>query len=131
MPSLEQQLAYGLPQRQGLYNPALEKDSCGVGFICDIKGRASREIVDTAGHMNCCMVHRGGLGYEQNTGDGAGILTALSRNFPLARLHRVFARSNLLSTPYSYATHPRRDSPRTVPTPDCKPAPYATRPKIV
>jgi len=81
LPSLEEQLAYGLPQRQGLYDPALEKDSCGVGFICDIKGRASREIVDTAGHMNCCMVHRGGLGYEKNTGDGAGILTALPHRF--------------------------------------------------
>ncbi|MCY3811406.1 MAG: glutamate synthase large subunit [Gammaproteobacteria bacterium] len=81
MPSLEKQLTYGLPQRQGLYDPAFEKDSCGVGFICDIKGRASREIVDTAGHMNCCMVHRGGLGYEKNTGDGAGILTALPHRF--------------------------------------------------
>ena len=81
LPSLEEQLTYGLPQRQGLYDPALEKDSCGVGFICDIKGRASREIVDTAGHMNCCMVHRGGLGYEKNTGDGAGILTALPHRF--------------------------------------------------
>ena len=81
LPSLEKQLTYGLPQRRGLYDPALERDSCGVGFICDIKGRASREIVDTAGHMNCCMVHRGGLGYEKNTGDGAGILTALPHRF--------------------------------------------------
>ena len=79
--SLDEQLTYGLPRRQGLYDPALEKDSCGVGFICDIKGRASRNIVDTAAHMNCCMVHRGGLGYEQNTGDGAGILTALPHRF--------------------------------------------------
>ena len=81
LPSLDKQLTYGLPRRQGLYDPALEKDSCGVGFICDIKGRASRDIVDTAAHMNCCMVHRGGLGYEHNTGDGAGILTALPHRF--------------------------------------------------
>ena len=81
MRTLDQQLAYGLPRAQGLYDPAQEKDSCGVGFICDIKGRASREIVDSAGHMNCCMVHRGGLGYEKNTGDGAGILTALPHRF--------------------------------------------------
>ena len=80
-PSLGQQLAYGLPERTGLYDPAFEKDSCGVGFICDIKGRPSREIIDTAGHMNCCMVHRGGLGYEKNTGDGAGILTGLPHRF--------------------------------------------------
>ena len=81
MTDLRQQLAYGLPRRQGLYNPAWEKDSCGVGFVCDIKGRASRRIVDTAEHMNCCMVHRGGLGYEANTGDGAGVLTALPHEF--------------------------------------------------
>ena len=81
MTDLRQQLAYGLPRRQGLYDPAWEKDSCGVGFVCDIKGRASRRIVDTAEHMNCCMVHRGGLGYEANTGDGAGVLTALPHEF--------------------------------------------------
>ncbi len=81
MADLDSQLALGLPRRQGLYDPAREKDSCGVGFVCDIKGRVSREIVETAEHMNCCMVHRGGLGYEQNTGDGAGILTALPHKF--------------------------------------------------
>ena len=82
MPDLDRQLTLGLPQRQGLYDPTQEKDSCGVGFICDIKGRASREIIDSAGHMNRCMVHRGGLGYEKNTGDGAGILTGLPAQVP-------------------------------------------------
>ena len=81
MPGLDQQLTLGLPGRTGLYDPANEKDACGVGFVCDIKGRASRDIVDTAGHMNCCMVHRGGVGYEKNTGDGAGVLTALPHKF--------------------------------------------------
>ena len=78
---LRKQLSLGLPKRHGLYDPAFEKDSCGVGFICDIKGRASREIILQAEHMNCCMVHRGGVGYEQNTGDGAGILTGLPHKF--------------------------------------------------
>ena len=81
MNQLRQQLTLGLPPRQGLYDPAWEKDGCGVGFVCDIKGRASRRIVETADHMNCCMVHRGGLGYEKNTGDGAGVLTALPHEF--------------------------------------------------
>ena len=71
----------GLPPKQGLYDPAFEKDSCGVGFICDIKGRASRGIVRDALSMNCCMEHRGGLGYEKNTGDGAGILLGLPDRF--------------------------------------------------
>ena len=82
---LAHELTLGLPQPRGLYDPALEKDSCGVGFICDIKGRASRDIIERAGAMNCCMVHRGGLGYEKNTGDGAGILTGLPYRF-LARV---------------------------------------------
>ena len=71
----------GPPPRRGLYDPGLEKDGCGVGFVCDIKGRASRRILDTALGMNCAMVHRGGVGYEHNTGDGAGVLTALPHAF--------------------------------------------------
>ena len=71
----------GLPPKRGLYAPAFEKDSCGVGFICDIKGRPSREIIEAALSMNCCMEHRGGLGYEKNTGDGAGILLGLPHRF--------------------------------------------------
>ena len=67
----------GLPEKHGLYDPTHEKDSCGVGFICDIKGHPSHQIVADAEHMNCCMEHRGAVGYEKNTGDGAGILTAL------------------------------------------------------
>ncbi len=71
----------GRPSKRGLYDPANEKDSCGVGFICDIKGRASREIIEEARNMNCCMAHRGGVGYEKNTGDGAGILTGIPDKF--------------------------------------------------
>ena len=82
---LKGQLTLGLPKARGLYRPEFEKDGCGVGFVCDIQGRASRQIVLDANHMNCCMVHRGGLGYEQNTGDGAGMLTGL----PHAFLRRV------------------------------------------
>ena len=74
---MSNRLPWGLPPKRGLYDPAYEKDSCGVGFICDIKGRASREIIDEARNMNCCMTHRGGVGYEKNTGDGAGILSGL------------------------------------------------------
>ncbi|MEM7077256.1 MAG: glutamate synthase large subunit [Pseudomonadota bacterium] len=67
----------GLPKKHGLYDPRMEKDACGVGFICDIKGRPSHQIVSDAAHMNCCMEHRGGVGYEKNTGDGAGMMTGL------------------------------------------------------
>ena len=73
------------PPAQGLYNPNQEKDSCGIGFVCDIKGRASNQILRDAQRMNCCMEHRGGVGFETNTGDGAGILTAL----PHKQLQRI------------------------------------------
>ena len=83
----------GFPPRQGLYDPANEKDSCGVGFVCHIKGEASHQIIVDASQMNCCMDHRGGVGYEKNTGDGAGILTAVP--------HKLFGRiaNEVFSTP--------------------------------
>ncbi len=84
---LSVELGLGLPSASGLYDPAFEHDSCGVGFVCDIKGRPSNLIVRAAEHINCCMEHRGGVGYEKNTGDGAGILTALPH-----KLFRKFAR---------------------------------------
>ena len=65
------------PNKSGLYDPAYEKDSCGVGFVCSIKGIASHDIIVEAAEMNCCMDHRGGVGYEENSGDGAGVLTAI------------------------------------------------------
>ena len=83
----------GLPPAQGLYDPRFEHESCGVGFVCNVKGRASRGIVDDAKHINCSMDHRGGIGYEPNTGDGAGILTSLPHGL-LARVAReTFGRS--------------------------------------
>ncbi|MFM7119012.1 MAG: hypothetical protein ACKOZX_01955, partial [Gammaproteobacteria bacterium] len=87
---MKEQRPIGLPPRQGLYDPAYEKDSCGVGFVCNIKGKPSRKIIEDAHAMNCCMEHRGGVGYEQNTGDGAGILLGM----PDAFLRRV-ARESL------------------------------------
>ena len=78
----------GLPPARGLYDPRFEHESCGVGFVCHIKGRASRGIVDDARHINCSMDHRGGIGAEPNTGDGAGILTSLPHGL-LARAART------------------------------------------
>jgi glutamate synthase (NADPH/NADH) large chain len=72
---------FGYPKRTGLYDPSNEKDSCGVGFVADIKGRPSHEIMLDAYHLNSRMDHRGGCGFEANTGDGAGILMALPHSF--------------------------------------------------
>ena len=71
----------GLPAAAGLYDPANEKDSCGVGFIAHLKGQPSHTIVVDALEMLSRMDHRGACGCEPNTGDGAGILTALPHDF--------------------------------------------------
>ncbi len=72
---------FGFPEESGLYDPINEKDSCGVGFVADIKGRPSHQIMLDAYHLNSRMDHRGGCGFEANTGDGAGILMALPHSF--------------------------------------------------
>jgi glutamate synthase (NADPH/NADH) large chain len=72
---------YGFPEKQGLYDPANEKDSCGVGFVAHIKGQGSHQIVLDADEVLQNMDHRGACGCEANTGDGAGMLTALPHGF--------------------------------------------------
>ena len=64
----------GLPAKQGLYDPQFEHDACGMGFVANIKGRKSHEIVRQALTVLGTLDHRGGQGCEANTGDGAGIL---------------------------------------------------------
>ena len=71
----------GLPLKQGLYDPTFEKDACGVGFVAHIKGKPSHQIMQDAYFLNSRMDHRGGCGFEENTGDGAGVLTAIPDQF--------------------------------------------------
>jgi glutamate synthase (NADPH/NADH) large chain len=70
-------MTHGFPEKHGLYDPENEKDACGVGFVAQIKGVASHQIVKDANRILCNMDHRGARGSEPNTGDGAGMLTAL------------------------------------------------------
>lgn len=70
-----------IPPKQGLYDPAFEKDACGMGFVAHIKGKASHEIVSQALTMLANMEHRGGQGSEPNSGDGAGILLQIPHRF--------------------------------------------------
>ena len=51
---------FGLPEAHGLYDPANEKENCGVGFIAHIKGKASHQFVHDASDMLIAMDHRGG-----------------------------------------------------------------------
>ncbi|MDA3852330.1 MAG: glutamate synthase large subunit [Spirochaetaceae bacterium] len=69
------------PKKHGLYDPQFEHDACGVGFVAHIKGKASHKIVTDAEEMLIRMTHRGAVGAEHNTGDGAGIMISLPHEF--------------------------------------------------
>jgi glutamate synthase (NADPH/NADH) large chain len=73
--------ATGLPPKQGLYDPWFEHDSCGVGFVVDIKGRKSNKILKQAIQVLKNLDHRGAAGSEANTGDGAGVLIQMPHVF--------------------------------------------------
>ena len=64
----------GFPNRQGLYDPQHEKDSCGIGFVVNIKGKKSHDIVRKGLQVLENLTHRGAQGADSHTGDGAGIL---------------------------------------------------------
>ena len=76
---------HGLPQPQGLYDPANEHDGCGVGFLVQMKGKASHKIVRDGITALINLDHRGACGCEDNTGDGAGILIQIPHEFLVAR----------------------------------------------
>jgi glutamate synthase (NADPH/NADH) large chain len=71
----------GYPAKRGLYDPAFEKESCGVGFVAHIRGQRSHQVILDGDQVLRNMDHRGACGCEENTGDGAGILTALPHEF--------------------------------------------------
>ena len=62
------------PKKQGLYNPRNEHDSCGVGFVANIHGEKSHNIVKQGLEILTNLTHRGATGYDPKLGDGAGIL---------------------------------------------------------
>ncbi|KAG6379062.1 NADPH-dependent glutamate synthase [Boletus reticuloceps] len=70
-----------LPADQGLYLADYEKDACGVGFICHIKGEQSHKIVSDARQLLCAMTHRGATGADSRDGDGAGVMTGIPHFF--------------------------------------------------
>ncbi|MBN1405986.1 MAG: glutamate synthase large subunit [Candidatus Omnitrophica bacterium] len=69
------------PKKQGLYDPRFEHDSCGVGFVCDIKGRKSHDIIKKGIKVLNRLSHRGAVGADPDTGDGAGILIQIPHKF--------------------------------------------------
>ncbi len=70
-----------LPPRQGLYDPAHEHDACGVGFVANIKGVKSHDIVRMGLEILDRLTHRGAVGADPKAGDGAGILMQIPDAF--------------------------------------------------
>ncbi len=82
------------PERQGLYDPRNERDSCGMGFVAHVGGQPSHAIIDQGLHILAHLDHRGGLGADPSLGDGAGCLIQI----PDA-LFRAWADGERLSLP--------------------------------
>ena len=76
-----------LPPRHGLYEPSMEHDACGVGFVAHLRGEKSRAIVEQGLEILRRLSHRAACGADPETGDGAGILLQLP--------HRFFEREGL------------------------------------
>ncbi len=73
--------APGLPPKQGLYDPWFEHEACGVGFVVDMHGRKSHQMIADGLQVLRNLDHRGASGAEINTGDGAGILIQMPHKF--------------------------------------------------
>ena len=74
-------LSRGLPEQQGLYDPSLERDACGIGFVVNIKGEKSHEIILKGFQILLNLLHRGACGCDPETGDGAGVLIQIPHEF--------------------------------------------------
>ena len=79
----------GLPPKQGLYDPDFEHDACGVGFVCNIKGESSHSIVEKGIEALENLMHRGAVGADPNTGDGAGLLIQIPDEFFRKQASRI------------------------------------------
>ena len=71
----------GFPARQGMYNPAFEKDACGLAMVATLRGEPGHDIIDLALTALRNLEHRGAIGSDAGTGDGAGILTQMPDAF--------------------------------------------------
>ena len=77
----ELRVRQGLPGPQGLYDPRLEHDACGIGFVAHIKGHRSHDIIVKGIQVLINLTHRGACGCDPETGDGAGVLIQIPHAF--------------------------------------------------
>jgi glutamate synthase (NADPH/NADH) large chain len=90
----------GLPPAQGLYSPRHEHDACGIGFVANISGRKSHEIIRQGIQVLLNLTHRGACGCDPETGDGAGVLIQIPHKFFAGQCQKLGFR---LPEPGAYA----------------------------
>src|SRR3954466_9592853 len=73
----------------GAYDPSSEHDACGVGLVCALDGKPRREVVELAIRALKAVWHRGAVDADGKTGDGAGILVSVPRDFFAAHVERI------------------------------------------
>ncbi len=73
--------ASGLPPAQGLYDPRFEHDACGIGFVANLRGHKSHDIIVKGIQVLVNLTHRGACGCDPETGDGAGVLIQIPHKF--------------------------------------------------
>ncbi|MBZ5513393.1 MAG: glutamate synthase large subunit [Acidobacteriia bacterium] len=71
----------GLPPAQGLYDPRFEHDACGIGFVANLEGVKSHDIIEKGIQILINLTHRGACGCDPDTGDGAGVLLQIPHAF--------------------------------------------------
>ena len=81
--------SFGLPVKQGLYDPRFEHDACGIGFVAHVEGRRSHRVLQMGLEALANHAHRGAVADDRKTGDGAGILTQLPYEFFNRELRRM------------------------------------------
>ena len=80
-----------LPPTRGMYDPSLERDACGLGFVADLRRPATHDVVEKGIEILRRLAHRGAAGCDPCTSDGAGILM----HIPHAHYERVLGRSGV------------------------------------
>ena len=73
--------SHGLPAPAGLYHPRNERDACGIGFVVNILGERSHDIISKGIQILINLTHRGACGCDPETGDGAGVLIQIPHEF--------------------------------------------------
>jgi glutamate synthase domain-containing protein 2/glutamate synthase domain-containing protein 1/glutamate synthase domain-containing protein 3 len=83
---MQSEVFHNRAEREGLYDPAFEHDACGVGFVVNMRGEKSHQIVRQGLEILVNLTHRGACGCDPLTGDGAGILIQMPHEFFAAKL---------------------------------------------